>query len=57
MSKEVTMNVGDDGIAVLTLDVQGKPMNVITPELQQDLRECVQTVSYTHLTLPTNREV
>ena len=38
MSKEVTMNVGEDGIAVLTLDVQGKPMNVITPELQQDLR-------------------
>ena len=44
MSKEVIMNVGEDGIAVLTLDVQGKPMNVITPELQQDLRECVQKV-------------
>jgi len=44
MSKAVTMNVGNDGIAVLTLDVQGKPMNVITPELQQDLRECVEKV-------------
>ena len=44
MSKSVTMNIGEDGIAVLSLDVQGKPMNVITPELQQDLRECVQKV-------------
>ena len=44
MSKAVTMNVGNDGIAVLSLDVQGKPMNVITLELQQDLRECIEKV-------------
>lgn len=37
--------VDDDGIAILTIDLPGKSMNVLTPELMQDLETLVQRVA------------
>ncbi|MEM1020914.1 MAG: 3-hydroxyacyl-CoA dehydrogenase NAD-binding domain-containing protein [Pseudomonadota bacterium] len=37
MTTAVTMDVDQDGIALLTIDVPGQSMNVITPEVQSDL--------------------
>ncbi len=44
MSSTVTMDVDHDGIAVLTIDVKAKPMNVITADFDQDLGQCLESV-------------
>ncbi len=44
MSSTVTMDVDHDGIAVLTIDVKDKPMNVITADFDQDLGQCLESV-------------
>jgi 3-hydroxyacyl-CoA dehydrogenase/enoyl-CoA hydratase/3-hydroxybutyryl-CoA epimerase len=37
--------VGADGVALLTIDVAGRPMNVLTPELQADLAAAVERIA------------
>ena len=37
MSHTIQYHVDQDGIALLTIDLPGKPMNVLTPELMQEL--------------------
>ena len=37
MNQTLTLTVDTDGIALITIDVQGRPMNVITPEFVQEL--------------------
>ena len=37
--------VGDDGIALVTIDVQGRPMNVLTPEVQSELQGLVERIA------------
>ncbi len=41
MNKTLTLTVDGDGIALLTLDVQGRPMNVITPDLIEELNRAI----------------
>ncbi|HMM75332.1 MAG TPA: 3-hydroxyacyl-CoA dehydrogenase NAD-binding domain-containing protein [Gammaproteobacteria bacterium] len=45
MNQTVTMAVGDDGIALVTIDVQGRPMNVLTPEFHAEMSEIVQRLA------------
>ena len=37
MNQTLTLSVDADGIALLTIDVQGRPMNVVTPEFVQEI--------------------
>ncbi|MFT4256896.1 MAG: 3-hydroxyacyl-CoA dehydrogenase NAD-binding domain-containing protein [Pseudoxanthomonas sp.] len=41
----IDVSVDADGIATLTIDLPGKPLNVITPELQRDLATAVEKVA------------
>ena len=41
MNDTIQYAVDSDGIAILTLDLPGKSMNVLTPELMADLDSCV----------------
>ena len=41
MNDTIQYAVDSDGIALLTIDLPGKPMNVLTPELMSDLEETV----------------
>ncbi|MGE3771905.1 MAG: 3-hydroxyacyl-CoA dehydrogenase NAD-binding domain-containing protein [Gammaproteobacteria bacterium] len=45
MNQTVTMAVGDDGIALVTIDVKGRPMNVLTPEFHAEMSEAVQRLA------------
>ena len=45
MSKTLTVSVDSDGIALLTIDVQGRPMNVVTPDFMQELTAAIQQVA------------
>lgn len=38
------LHMGDDGIALIRIDLPGRPMNVLTPELVADLAEAVEQV-------------
>ena len=40
--KTMRIEVDADGVALLTIDVSDRPMNVITPEFQQDFAEALQ---------------
>lgn len=42
MSKTLTLAVDSDGIALITLDVQGRPMNVITPDFMHELKAAIE---------------
>jgi 3-hydroxyacyl-CoA dehydrogenase / enoyl-CoA hydratase / 3-hydroxybutyryl-CoA epimerase len=42
MSNTIQYHVDQDGIALLTIDLPGKPMNVLTPELMQELGGLVE---------------
>lgn len=44
MSEAIHFEV-DDGIATLSLDVAGKPMNVVTPAFKRELAECIERVA------------
>ncbi|MCC7120621.1 MAG: enoyl-CoA hydratase/isomerase family protein [Gammaproteobacteria bacterium] len=44
MNQTVTMAVGDDGIALVTIDVEGRPMNVLTPAFHAEMSEVVQRI-------------
>jgi 3-hydroxyacyl-CoA dehydrogenase/enoyl-CoA hydratase/3-hydroxybutyryl-CoA epimerase len=39
------LTVGGDGVALITLDVEGRPMNVLTPEFRADLRSAIDRVA------------
>ena len=41
----LTLEVGPDGIAIVTIDVPERPMNVLTPELQADLTAAVDRIA------------
>ena len=43
--KTMTFEVGGDGVAMISIDVPGRPMNVITPEFTADLTEAVEAVA------------
>ncbi len=45
MSKTIQYTVDADGIAILTLDIPGRSMNVLTPELVDDLKSCVEQLT------------
>lgn len=45
MSTTIQYTVDADGIAILSLDVPGRSMNVLTPELIADLKECVEKLA------------
>ena len=42
--KTLTLTVDADGIATLSIDVPGRPMNVLTPEFQAELAEAVTAI-------------
>ena len=42
MSKNIKMNIDQDGIAVIEIDVQDRPMNVITVDFADDFKNCVE---------------
>ncbi|WP_119354524.1 3-hydroxyacyl-CoA dehydrogenase NAD-binding domain-containing protein [Azohydromonas sediminis] len=44
MSNAITMDVGSDGIAVATMDLPGRPMNVVGDELMTALAHVVERV-------------
>jgi 3-hydroxyacyl-CoA dehydrogenase / enoyl-CoA hydratase / 3-hydroxybutyryl-CoA epimerase len=41
----LSLEVGADGIAVLTIDVPGRPMNVLTPELREELSAAIERIA------------
>ena len=43
--KTIEFKIDADGIAVLTVDVKDKPMNVITPEFMDDIAEAAEKIS------------
>jgi len=45
MTNTIQYTVDKDGIALLTIDLPGKSMNVLTPELMQDLETVVERVA------------
>ncbi|MBM5811926.1 MAG: 3-hydroxyacyl-CoA dehydrogenase [Gammaproteobacteria bacterium] len=45
MNGTIRITVGDDGIATLTIDCPGRPVNVITPELTADLVAAVERIA------------
>ena len=45
MTSTLKFNVDADGIATLTLEVPGKPVNVITPEFQDDLAAAIERIA------------
>ena len=45
MSKTVKMNIDQDGIAVIEIDVQDRPMNVITADFADDFKNCVEEIT------------
>ena len=44
MTQNIRYSVDADGIAILAIDVAGRPMNVLTPEFRADLAECIDKV-------------
>ena len=45
MSKTMNMNVDQDGIAVIEIDVQDRPMNVITVDFADEFKNCVEEIT------------
>jgi 3-hydroxyacyl-CoA dehydrogenase/enoyl-CoA hydratase/3-hydroxybutyryl-CoA epimerase len=45
MTQDIRYSVDGDGIALLLIDVAGRPMNVLTPEFRSDLAECIERIS------------
>jgi 3-hydroxyacyl-CoA dehydrogenase/enoyl-CoA hydratase/3-hydroxybutyryl-CoA epimerase len=45
MTTALKFDIDRDGIAILTIDVPGRPMNVITPELTADLTAAVDRIA------------
>ncbi len=45
MTDNIRFTVDTDAIAVLLMDVVGRPMNVLTPEFTADLAQCVERIA------------
>jgi len=45
MTQNIRFSVPGDGIALLLIDVAGRPMNVLTPGFQSDLAECIEKIA------------
>ena len=45
MMKSIDFKIDKDGVAVLTIDVKGKPMNVMTPEFVDEIAESADKIS------------
>jgi len=45
MSNTLRLDVAADGIATLTIDIPGKPVNVITPEFQAELAAAIEQIA------------
>ena len=45
MTNTIQYEIGDDGIAILTIDLPGRPMNVLTPEFLADLETLTDRIS------------
>jgi len=45
MTQDIRYSVDGDGIALLLIDVAGRPMNVLTPAFRSDLAECIERIS------------
>jgi len=45
MTNTIQYEVGNDGIAILTIDLPGQAMNVLTPEFMQDLETLTDRLS------------
>jgi 3-hydroxyacyl-CoA dehydrogenase/enoyl-CoA hydratase/3-hydroxybutyryl-CoA epimerase len=45
MTQNIRFSVDADGIAILAIDVAGRPMNVLTPEFRADLAACIERVA------------
>lgn len=45
MTENIRFTVDTDSIAVLLMDVVGRPMNVLTPEFTADLAQCVERIA------------
>jgi 3-hydroxyacyl-CoA dehydrogenase/enoyl-CoA hydratase/3-hydroxybutyryl-CoA epimerase len=41
----IDFRIDDDGVAIVTVDVPGKPMNVITPEFMDDIAEAAGRIA------------
>ena len=44
MTQNIRYSVDADGIALLVIDVAGRPMNVLTPEFRAELADCVDRI-------------
>ena len=44
MSKNINMSVDQDGIAIIEIDVQDRPMNVITVDFADDFKKCIDEI-------------
>ena len=44
MSKNINMSVDQDGIAIIEIDVQDRPMNVITVDFADDFKNCIDEI-------------
>jgi 3-hydroxyacyl-CoA dehydrogenase/enoyl-CoA hydratase/3-hydroxybutyryl-CoA epimerase len=45
MTQNIRFSVDGDGVALLSIDVADRPMNVLTPGFRRDLAECVERVA------------
>jgi len=45
MTNTIQYEVGNDGIAILTIDLPGRPMNVLAPEFMNDLEALTDRIS------------
>ena len=45
MTQNIRYSVDGDGIALLQIDVAGRPMNVLTPDFKRDLAECIERIT------------
>lgn len=45
MGQYIRVDVGGDGIAILTIDMQDKPMNVMTPAFNEEFSETIERVA------------
>ena len=45
MAQNIQFSVDADGIAHLKIDIEGRPMNVLTPGFQADLADCIDKVA------------
>lgn len=45
MGRYIRVDVGGDGIATLTIDMQDKPMNVMTPTFNEEFSETIEQVA------------